>query len=129
MKSEGIRDLYLRWQTIQIIKSSLLDKIFVHKRKEVEKAKQLYPEKLLKESESFGAKPLSLKAYLARPDSSGIIAEIKRRSPSKGIFQEELDVEALSIGYMQAGACGLSVLTDTEFFGGNAKDLQIARRF
>jgi indole-3-glycerol phosphate synthase len=60
---------------------------------------------------------------------AGIIAEIKRRSPSKGVFKHALSVEQLSIGYMQAGASALSVLTDTAYFGGTNDDIVTARTF
>jgi indole-3-glycerol phosphate synthase len=63
-----------------------------------------------------------------RDDLVGIIAEIKRRSPSKGVVNENISVEDLSIGYMQAGASALSVLTDAHFFGGSNADLKTARR-
>ncbi|HSK72428.1 MAG TPA: indole-3-glycerol phosphate synthase TrpC, partial [Pyrinomonadaceae bacterium] len=64
-----------------------------------------------------------------RADKVGIIAEIKRKSPSKGVLNEFISIEKLSIGYMQAGANALSVLTDAEFFGGSNEDLITARKF
>jgi indole-3-glycerol phosphate synthase len=67
--------------------------------------------------------------YLNRADKVGVIAEIKRRSPSKGAINEYVSVEKVSIGYMQAGASALSILTDTEFFGGTNEDLITARKF
>jgi indole-3-glycerol phosphate synthase len=70
-----------------------------------------------------------MKKYLRREDKSGIIAEFKRKSPSKGIINNSSTVEKTSIGYMQAGASGLSILTDTEFFGGKNEDLLEARKF
>jgi len=66
---------------------------------------------------------------LKRPDLLGVIAEIKRRSPSKGTINEFIDIESVSIGYMQAGASALSILTDEKFFGGSSKDLMTARSF
>ncbi len=108
---------------------TILETILAHKRREVESRKELYPTKLLEKSIFFDSTPVSLKRYLQREDLVGIIAEIKRKSPSKGYFQSNISVEQLSIGYMQAGASALSVLTDTEFFGGNSEDLRVARRF
>jgi indole-3-glycerol phosphate synthase len=70
-----------------------------------------------------------MKKYIKREDKSGIIAEFKRKSPSKGIINATAQVEATSIGYMQAGASALSVLTDKEFFGGQNEDLITARKF
>jgi indole-3-glycerol phosphate synthase len=109
--------------------SSILDKIVAHKKTEIIQRKELYPIKLLEQSIYYAAIPVSLKKYLLREDKSGIIAEIKRKSPSKGVINKHVSVERTSIGYMQAGASALSVLTDEQFFGGNNKDLQTARHF
>jgi indole-3-glycerol phosphate synthase len=70
-----------------------------------------------------------MKAYLQRPDKVGIIAEIKRASPSRGMIHEHVDIEELSVGYMQAGASALSILSDKKFFQGSSKDVEIARKF
>ena len=107
----------------------ILEKIVRHKRKETEERKRLYPLELLKKSIHFAAPCVSLKQYVLRPDKSGIIAEFKRRSPSKGNINLYADVEKISIGYMQAGASALSVLTDETFFGGSNDDLKTARKF
>lgn len=101
----------------------------MHKKAEVAERASLYPQKLLMRSTYFHAKPVSLASYLTRPQSQGIIAEIKRKSPSKGPINPYVDVEQTSIGYMQSGASALSVLTDKEFFGGSFKDLTTARKF
>ena len=108
---------------------NILDQIIAHKQKEVAERKALYPVKLLEKSIYFSSPVVSLKKYLLRDDLSGIIAEIKRKSPSKGVINKYVNVERTSIGYMQAGASALSVLTDTEFFGGKNEDLTIARKF
>lgn len=107
----------------------ILEKIIAHKTKEVAERKSLYPVKLLEQSIFFPSPVVSLKKYVQRKDKSGIIAEIKRKSPSKGIINSSVSVERTSIGYMQAGASALSVLTDKEFFGGSNEDLMIARKF
>ncbi len=107
----------------------MLDKIIAHKRQQVEQRKALYPVALLEKSIFFETPVVSLSAYLRRQDRLGIIAEFKRRSPSKGIINAYADVEQVTIGYMQAGASALSVLTDEHFFGGQNDDLSIARRF
>lgn len=106
-----------------------LEKIIAHKRKEVEERKSLYPIPLLEKSVYFNSQTVSLSKYLKREDKNGIIAEIKRHSPSKGYLNKYVNVERTSIGYMQAGASALSVLTDTEFFKGTSEDLKIAREF
>jgi indole-3-glycerol phosphate synthase len=108
---------------------NILDKIIAHKRKEVAERRSLYPVPLLERSIYFNTPAVSLRKYLLRPDKVGVIAEFKRRSPSKGDIHPYAEVEGISIGYMQAGASALSVLTDTEFFGGKNEDLTTARQF
>ncbi len=56
-----------------------------------------------------------------------VIAEIKRKSPSKGVLHAHLDVAQIASSYEQGGASCLSVLTDERFFGGSVEDLQVAR--
>src|SRR3954462_11709546 len=108
---------------------NILDQIIEHKRKEVEERKSLYPTKLLEKSIYFSSPTVSLRKYIRRPDLSGVIAEIKRKSPSKGVLNKNVSIERTSIGYMQAGASALSILTDTKFFGGTNEDLTTARKF
>ena len=108
---------------------NILEEIIKDKYKEVEERKSLYPVKLLEQSIYFQSPVVSLKKYVQREDKSGIIAEIKRKSPSKGIINAHVSVERTSIGYMQAGASALSVLTDSKYFGGSKEDLMIARKF
>lgn len=107
----------------------ILSEIVANKRKEVKANKELYPVKLLENSTYYESKPVSLSKYLLREDKSGIIAEIKRKSPSKGMINSHVSVERTSIGYMQAGASGLSVLTDSNYFGGSSEDLKVARSY
>ncbi len=110
-------------------KMNILEEIIGHKRTEVKERKALFPEKLLEKSIFFDSKPVSLKEYITRPDKIGLIAEIKRQSPSKGVINKHVSIERTSIGYMQAGASGLSILTDTKYFGGNSNDLEVARKY
>ncbi len=107
----------------------ILTKIIEHKRKEVEERKSLYPVKLLGRSIYFKTTTVSLKKYILRPDRSGIIAEFKTKSPSKGDINPNADVKKISVEYMQAGASALSILTDKEFFGGSALNLTKAREY
>lgn len=108
---------------------NILDKIIAHKEQEVAERKGLYPTKLLEKSIYFSSETISLRKYLLRDDKVGIIAEIKRKSPSKGMIHEFVSIEQTSISYMQGGASALSILTDTEFFGGKNEDLTSARKF
>jgi indole-3-glycerol phosphate synthase len=108
---------------------TILEKIIQHKEGEVAERRSLYPTKLLEQSIYFKTPVVSLKQYLQRADKTGIIAEFKRRSPSKGDINPYASVERVSIGYMQAGASALSVLTDMHFFGGKNEDLTEARKF
>jgi indole-3-glycerol phosphate synthase len=107
----------------------ILQKIVEHKRKEVVKDKSLYPVKLLENSIHFEAPCVSLKSYILREDKSGVIAEFKRKSPSKGPINLYASPEQVGIGYMQAGASAISVLTDKQFFGGSKDDLKTIRKY
>jgi indole-3-glycerol phosphate synthase len=108
---------------------NILDQIIEHKRKEVNDRKALYPLRLLEQSIFFSSPTVSMKKYVQRKDKTGIIAEFKRRSPSKGLINAHAQVERTTIGYMQAGASALSVLTDKHFFGGSNEDLVTVRKF
>lgn len=108
---------------------NILAEIAAYKKIEVAKNKGLYPVKLLEQSTFFNSPCVSLKEYILRPDKSGIIAEFKRKSPSKNAINLYADPEEVTIGYMQAGASALSVLTDEKYFGGSSKDLVTARKF
>ncbi len=105
--------------------STILDTIIANKRKEIEffKAKSSV-ERFEKEGFFWNFTNRSLKESLLKPGSTGIIAEFKRKSPSKGWFTSpELEVEPVVAPYNHHGAAGLSVLTDREFFGGDLDDL------
>ncbi len=108
---------------------NILDEIIQHKKIEVVERKSLYPVKSLEQSSYFQSPVISLKAYVQREDKSGIIAEIKRKSPSKGDINPTVSVALTSVGYIQAGASALSILTDKKFFGGTNEDLMEARKF
>lgn len=106
---------------------NILDKIIAHKRIEVAERKALTSIADLEKSPAFARPVLSLKQFLLDDSKTGIIAEFKRKSPSKGIINGEADVVAVTTAYAQNGASGLSVLTDTDFFGGSTEDLVKAR--
>ncbi len=106
---------------------NILDKIIEHKRIEVERNKRDRPLAVLEKSAFFQRRPLSLKKFLTDPDRTGIIAEFKRRSPSKGVINDQADVAKVTSAYAAGGASCLSVLTDGHFFGGSGADLEKAR--
>lgn len=108
---------------------NILNEIIENKKREVAERKSLYPYKLLEKSPFFDTQSVSLKEYILRDDLNGIIAEYKRKSPSKGIINDYADIKDISVGYMQAGASAISVLTDKKYFGGNFDDLTTARNF
>lgn len=104
-----------------------LQEIVLEKRKQVEEDKKQFPVEMLEQSIYFNRKCASLTEYITRDDKSGIIAEIKKKSPALGAINPEIKVESLVKSYTQAGASALSVLTDMKFFGGNNSDLISAR--
>ncbi|HVW14616.1 MAG TPA: indole-3-glycerol phosphate synthase TrpC [Mucilaginibacter sp.] len=107
---------------------SILDTIVAHKKTEIQSAKKNVSYTSLEESEYFHRDVLSLKDFLLDPNRTGIIAEFKRKSPSKGIINNTVSVEEVTKGYASAGASALSVLTDRQFFMGKKIDLIRARR-
>lgn len=106
---------------------NILEKILEHKQAEVEICKRHVPVVELKQRKFFTRDTLSLKRFLLDDTRTGIIAEFKRRSPSKGIINAGACLEKVTGAYTNYGASGLSVLTDEEFFGGSAGDLIQAR--
>nr|WP_321224757.1 indole-3-glycerol phosphate synthase TrpC [uncultured Psychroserpens sp.] len=105
---------------------NILDKITRDKRIEVNLRKQLIPIKQLEQSILFDRETISL-ANKLRESNTGIIAEHKRRSPSKQVINHDLNVFDVAKGYENAGVCGMSVLTDGKYFGGSLDDLLTAR--
>lgn len=105
--------------------STILDKIVANKKKEIEKLKPLSSISRFEQDGFFwNFSNRSLKQSLLKDGSTGIIAEFKRKSPSKGWFKnKELEVEPVVVPYNHLGAAGISVLTDEEFFGGDLDDL------
>ena len=103
---------------------TILDKILDSKRREVSERQANNPWRALELSPYFGRNCVSLSAQLLRDDQAGIIAEFKRKSPSKGAINAAADAATITRAYIQAGAAGVSVLTDGPFFGGSSKDLE-----
>ena len=105
--------------------STILDEIVANKRREIEQYKPLRSiERFRKNGFFWEISNRSLKQSLLAEGSSGIIAEFKRKSPSKGWFKtKELEVEPVVRQYNDKGAAGISVLTDEVYFGGDLDDL------
>lgn len=110
------------------MKEDILTQIIDSKRKEISRQMEAVSTKQLEAIVAMREtrEPLSLsRSIMSSP--IGIISEFKRRSPSKGWINREADIRLITGGYAEAGAAGLSVLTDTDFFGGSEGDLLKAR--
>lgn len=105
---------------------NILDHIVADKRKEVDLRRSIIPTSQLEQSVLFERDTFSLTQRL-KNSASGIIAEHKRRSPSKSVINQTLNVFDVAKGYEDAGVCGMSVLTDGKYFGGSLDDLLLAR--
>jgi len=105
---------------------TILDKIIAHKYHEVAADKVQKPIQSLEKSPFFNRPVYSLKQALQN-DNVGIIAEYKRKSPSKGLINDRFSAEEIATGYSAAGAAALSVLTDVDFFGGDKTYLSAVR--
>jgi len=107
---------------------NILETIIAQKRKEVdEKKRSMDIDSLMSSSTAFGRKCFSLKEALTSEGATGIIAEFKRRSPSKGWIHEGIPISEVVPFYESNGAAAISVLTDKEFFGGDIEELRSAR--
>jgi indole-3-glycerol phosphate synthase len=106
---------------------TILDKIIAFKKTEIAKIKAEVHIKKLVESPNFGREVFSLRKSLLEVGSTGIIAEFKRQSPSKGIINDTATIADVTNGYLDANVAAQSILTDTSFFGGSMADLMEAR--
>jgi indole-3-glycerol phosphate synthase len=106
---------------------NILDTIVAQKKSEISNRKSAIKIAGLEKSPFFQRETLSLKKFLLDETRTGIIAEFKRRSPSKGIINDNANVVEVTKAYTSNGASALSVLTDEIFFGGAADDLMKAR--
>jgi indole-3-glycerol phosphate synthase len=104
---------------------TILDKIIERKKEEIAAAKSSVSVNQLKDSDFFGRKTYSLKESIK--NKSGIIAEFKRQSPSKGIINNNVQPLEVVSAYENFGASGISILTDSDFFGGNFNDIVSVR--
>jgi indole-3-glycerol phosphate synthase len=105
----------------------ILDDILEETKKTVSYARYRVSLAELKKLADAAPMPLDLAAHLRRGPGIGCIAEIKRRSPSKGWIRRDADAVAIARSYQMAGAAALSVLTDGPFFGGCLDDLRAVR--
>lgn len=112
-----------------IMSKDILEEIIAHKRIEIAAQEQNVPISFLEdllEKNGDMAETHSMKASLAA-SATGIIAEFKRRSPSKDWINRDADAKIIPASYQQAGASALSILTDEHFFGGGLRDIRAAR--
>ena len=105
----------------------ILERINESKRAIVAEARLARPIDMLERSIHFNRPVKSLSMAVRTSADHGIIAEFKRRSPSKGDIRASARVADIIPGYVSAGAAAISVLTDGHFFGGSNEDLQQAR--
>ena len=107
---------------------NILDTIVERKRTEVAEREKHKPLDVIKAGAFYSRKTISLVEGLSRPNASGIIAEFKRKSPSKGIINDRVDPVEVTKAYQAAGASAVSILTDEYFFGGHDQDVVRARQ-
>lgn len=113
--------------TLGVDGPNILDIIIEQKKIEVARAKAITSLATLQQSENFNRQTISMRRFLLDESKTGIIAEFKRKSPSKGVINATATVEAVTAAYTKYGASALSVLTDEKFFGGSVEDLKKAR--
>lgn len=104
---------------------NILNKIVTTKKQEIAAAKKLKTLSELKDSEFYGRETFSLKQNLKT--KTGIIAEFKRQSPSKGIINHHSEIKDVVKSYETNGASGISILTDQDYFGGSSADILAVR--
>ena len=104
---------------------NILEKIVIDKRREVEAKKEILPIDFLQKSPMFLRETNSLAKNII--SGGGIISEFKRRSPSRDVINHKSSVIDVVRGYEEAGGSGISILTDTKYFGGSLDDLLQAR--
>ena len=102
---------------------TILDEIVAQKRVEILEKQKIQSIEDFKNSENFNLPVKSSKASILDESKSGIIAEFKRKSPSKGFINKDANVKEVVAGYEKFGASVISVLTDEQFFGGSFDDL------
>jgi len=107
---------------------TVLDKIVAHKRVEIDRSKRARPFEMLEERLAEAAPIRDFTAALSTAEGMGLIAEVKRASPSAGVIREDFDPVAIAKIYSQHGAACISVLTDEHFFQGRLEFLSDVRQ-
>jgi indole-3-glycerol phosphate synthase len=108
---------------------NILEKIVETKKGEVERAREIHPVEAFRNFPFYNRACISAVQSIRSGDNTGIIAEFKRRSPSKGWINQDASLADVVEGYQKGGAAAISVLTDTDYFGGSLHDLGMARGF
>jgi indole-3-glycerol phosphate synthase len=106
---------------------TILEDIINNKRREVALLNDITDRKELEKGKLFTRQTVSLSEYLLDEEKTKIIAEFKRKSPSKGIINSESLISEVIPGYIREGASAVSILTDTRFFGGSNDDILVMR--
>ena len=109
----------------------ILEEIVARKRIDLDHLKTVYTEHdIHREVEKLmdEGNPVASMRKALMQSKTGIIAEFKRRSPSKGWIKEDADASIIPLAYQQSGASALSILTDLPYFGGKDKDIRMARK-
>ena len=104
---------------------SILKEIILNKRKEIDYCKKNNPISEIEKSLFFDREVISLKKSLI--EKSGIISEFKRKSPSKPNINLDAEVLTITRGYEISNSSGLSILTDSKYFGGSNEDITLVR--
>ena len=104
---------------------SILREIILNKRKEIDFFKKNNPISEIEKSLFFDREVISLKKSLI--EKSGIISEFKRKSPSKPNINLDAEVLTITRGYEISNSSGLSILTDSKYFGGSNEDITLVR--
>jgi indole-3-glycerol phosphate synthase len=106
---------------------NILAEIVSYKKEEIKKRKKESPVSFLENEPGYAREIFSMKKFLLDPEKTGVIAEYKRKSPSKGVINDTATVEIVTKAYTYHGASMISILTDAPSFGGSSKDLLDAR--
>jgi len=108
-------------------RTNILEQIISYKKEEIKKRKREMPVSYLEKQPAYVREVFSMRKFIADPEKTGIIAEYKKKSPSKGIINDHSAVEVVTAAYALHGASMISVLTDEMSFGGSTGDLEKAR--